>query len=64
MGGEKNMFFEIINNEKRTVFTTDDKKCIPMIGILKLQNKNGYKFKLDGKNISLNNLINYVNEEE
>ena len=37
------MFFEIINNEKRTVFTTDDKKCIPMIGILKLQNKNGYK---------------------
>lgn len=58
------MFFEIINNEKRTVFTTDDKKCIPMIGILKLQNKNSYKFILDGKNISLNNLINYVNEEE
>lgn len=58
------MLFEMINNEKRTVFTIDDKKCIPMIGILKLQNKNGYRFKLDGKNISLNNLINYVNKEE
>ena len=53
------MKFEISINE-RIVFSTEHKECLPSLEELKTIYAAGYKFKLNGKRISLNNMKEYI----
>jgi hypothetical protein len=47
------MKFQIFGKDKKCKLVTESKACIPDISELKLMSKAGYKFKVDGKAISL-----------
>lgn len=53
------MKFEISINE-RIIFSTEYKECLPPFKELKAIYSAGYKFKLNGKRISLNNMKEYI----
>lgn len=50
------MKFQIYGKDKKCKLVTESKSCIPDIDELKLMSKAGYKFKLDGKAVSLSKL--------
>lgn len=55
------MLFEVINDKKQTVMFTEEKECIYENDILKLMFNAGYKFKLNGKSITLKSLKDFIN---
>ena len=50
------MKFQIFGKDNKCKLVTESKACIPDINELKLMSKAGYKFRLDGKAISLSKL--------
>ena len=46
------MEFEIFNDKGNRVFYTHQEQCIPTKSQISSMSKQGYKFKIDGKNIS------------
>lgn len=55
------MKFEILNDNGSVVFNTTDDECLPTIKEIDSMVKAKYKFKLDGKLISKNKLIEKFN---
>ena len=56
------MKFEIINDKNKVVMNTTYTCCIPNKDILTLMSKTGYKFKLDGKAITIKKLNEKLKE--
>ena len=56
------MKFEVVNNKNKTVMSTTSTSCIYDKDILNSMSKAGYKFKLDGKAISLKKLNEKLKE--
>ena len=57
------MKFEVVNDKGVTVMQTTMKSCIPDEEQLSLMSKAGYKFKLDGKNVTMKKLKEFRKEE-
>lgn len=56
------MIFEVINDKGKTVMNTNDLSCIPNKKQLLEMSMSGYKFKIDGKVISKNKIIEIIKE--
>ena len=56
------MKFEVVNDKSRVVMHTEYISCIPPKDILNSMSDSGYKFKLDGKIISIKKLNEYLKE--
>ena len=56
------MKFEVINDKNKTVMQTSHMSCIPDKNTLNLMQKAGYKFKLDGKMITIKKLSDKIKE--
>lgn len=56
------MKFEVINDKNKTVMRTPSPHCIPDKDILTLMSKAGYKFKLDGRIITIKKLNEMLKE--
>lgn len=56
------MKFEVVNDKNKTVMNTTSPSCIPDKGILTSMSKAGYKFKLDGKLITIKKLNEKLKE--
>ena len=57
------MKFEILNDKNKVVMTTTSASCIPDRNTLNIMSKGGYKFKMDGKSITLKKLKEIENIE-
>ncbi len=57
------MKFEVINDRGVTVMQTTMKSCIPDEEQLTYMSKAGYKFKLEGKVVTLKKLKEFQKEE-
>lgn len=57
------MKFEVLNDKGITVMQTETKSCIPSEDELAVMNKAGYKFRIDGKNITIRKLIDAIKNE-
>lgn len=57
------MKFEVVSDRGVTVMQTEMKSCIPDEEQLSCMNKAGYKFKLNGKNVTLKRLKEFQKEE-
>ena len=51
------MKFEVVNEKGTVVFNTEYKESLPPKQQLDDMNKNGYKFKVDGKNVTKKKLL-------
>lgn len=58
------MIFEVINDKNKTVMSTTSLSCIPDKKILDSMLMAGYKFKLDGKLITIKKLNEILKEIE
>lgn len=61
------MKFEIVNDKNKTVMQTTHISCIPDKNTLNSMSKAGYKFKLDGKAITikrLNERLKEINDDK
>ena len=56
------MNFEVLNDKNKVVMHTDFLSCVPKVDILTLISRAGYKFRLDGKAVSLKKLKDYLKE--
>lgn len=56
------MKFEVINNESTTLMQTTTWLCVPDEDTLKSMSKAGYRFKLDGKAITVKKLNEKLEE--
>lgn len=56
------MKFEIINDKNKVVMNTEHWSCIPDKDVLTSMQKTGYKFKLDGKTITIKKLSDKIKE--
>lgn len=56
------MRFEVVNDKNKTVMRTPSLYCIPDKDILTSMSKAGYKFKLDGKTITIKKLNEMLKE--
>lgn len=56
------MKFEVVNDKNKTVMSTESMACIPDKDILNSISKAGYKFKLNGKLITIKKLIEKLKE--
>lgn len=56
------MKFEVVNDKNRTMMSTVYWSCVYNEDTLRSISKSGYKFKLDGKIISLKKLIEKLKE--
>ena len=56
------MKFEVINDRNKTVMHTSSPSCIPDKDILTSMSKAGYKFKLDGKTVTIKKLNEKLKE--
>ena len=56
------MKFEVINTKNKTVMSTTSPSCIYDKDILSSMSKAGYKFKLDGKTITVKKLNEKLKE--
>lgn len=54
------MLFQVINNKGIPVIRTEYISCIPDESQLSAMVKAGYKFRLDGKNISKKRVLEFV----
>ena len=50
------MKFQVFGKDNQCRFVTESKSCIPCVEELTHISKAGYKFKLDGKSVSLSRL--------
>ena len=50
------MKFQVFGKDNQCRFVTESKSCIPSVQELTHISKAGYKFKLDGKSVSLSRL--------
>ncbi len=58
------MKFEIFNSFGVGMMECHEKSCVPLPPQLKDMSRAGYKFKLDGKSISLKKLLDIIKEWE
>lgn len=58
------MKFEIFNDKGKIVFQCHQTSCLPTIAEVKSMATVGYKFKLDGKQITRKNLIEFIGEKQ
>lgn len=56
------MEFEVINDKNKTVMSTTSLSCIPNKNELNSMSKAGYKFKIDGKAITIKKLNEKLKE--
>ena len=56
------MKFEVINSNSKTLMHTETWLCVPDEETLKSMSKAGYKFKLDGKTITIKKLNEQLKE--
>jgi len=56
------MLFEVIDPSGKGVMCTNYVSCIPNANQLSSMTSAGYKFKIDGKNITKKKLLEYVDE--
>ena len=56
------MKFEVINDKNKVVMHTEHISCIPPRNILNSMSKSGYKFKLNGKSVTVNKLNERLKE--
>lgn len=56
------MNFEVLNDKNQVIMHTDFINCVPEVQILTLISKSGYKFRLDGKIVTLKKLKDYLKE--
>ena len=56
------MKFEVINDKNKTVMSTTSLSCIPNENELNSMSKAGYKFKIDGKAITIKKLNEKLKE--
>lgn len=56
------MKFEVINDKNKTVMSTTSLSCIPNKNELNSMSKAGYKFKIDGKAITIKKLNEKLKE--
>lgn len=56
------MKFEVINDKNKTVMSTTSLSCIPNKNELNSMSKVGYKFKIDGKAITIKKLNEKLKE--
>ena len=56
------MKFEVVNDKNKTVMTTNYIGCIPTDKELSSMYKAGYKFKLNGKAVSLKKVLEIKKE--
>lgn len=56
------MIFEVVNDKNKTVMSTTYVSCIYDKDILNSMSKAGYKFKLDGKTITVKKLDEKLKE--
>ena len=57
------MEFEVINDKNRTVMNTMSKSCLPDKKLLISMSKNGYKFRLNGKMVTVKKLNDKLKEQ-
>lgn len=57
------MEFEVISPDGRIVMGCKEISCVPTEHQLKDMYKYGYKFKLDGKSISVKKITEFISEE-
>ena len=57
------MEFEVINDKNRTIMSTMSKSCLPDKKLLISMSKNGYKFRLNGKMITVKKLNDKLKEQ-
>ncbi len=55
------MKFEVVNDKGITVMRTESASCIPDEDELYIMNKEKYKFKIDGKIVSIKKIKEIVN---
>ena len=56
------MKFEVVNDKNKVVMNTTSADCVPSKDTLTLMSKAGYKFKLDGKVITIKKLNERLKE--
>ena len=56
------MRFEVINDKNKIVMQTSHMSCIPDKNTLNSMQKAGYKFKLNGKTITIKKLSDKIEE--
>lgn len=57
------MKFECVNRDGRTMCSTTFKSCLPTESEIDSMSDAGYKFKLDGKNISKKRTKEFIKEK-
>lgn len=57
------MKFEVVNDKGTTVMHTETKSCIPDKDELTVMSKAGYKFRIDGRNITVKKLVNDIKDD-
>ena len=56
------MKFEVVNDKNKAVMSTESLSCIPNKDALNSMSKAGYKFKLDGKAMTIKKLNEKLKE--
>ena len=56
------MYFEVINDKNKTIMNTEILSCIPDKNTLDSISKAGYRFRLDGKIITVKKLKEQLKE--
>ena len=51
------MKFEVINDKSKPVMTCTQESCVPPADMLKSMSAAGYKFRLDGKVVSVKKIM-------
>lgn len=54
------MKFEVINDKSKPVMTCIQESCIPPADILKSMSAAGYKFRFDGKVVSVKKIMEII----
>lgn len=57
------MKFEVVNDKNKVVMNTTNPDCIPKKDTLNLISKAGYKFKLNGKVVTIRKLYETLKEK-
>ena len=58
------MKFEVVNDKNKVVMNTTSPGCIPSKDALSLMSKAGYKFKLNGKVVTIRKLYETLKEKD
>ena len=58
------MKFEVVNDKNNVLMNTTSTECIPNKDTLNLMSKVGYKFKLNGKVVTIRKLYETLKEKD